>query len=177
MAKRPWTSEASESFSWGFWGWGASAWKILLTWTFSELWYCLSGPWKRLISKAVTVKTNGDNKCKLRFRLRSLVGLHARSGGFAKRGIWDSGPKIASHFRAICSPGRIIIKLFKFPRKYSMENLKNKLNVYAILYYENETYYWRSITPHIDKWCPSVKGIPIVTDELTPGGERCLQSK
>ena len=51
----------------------------------------------------------------------------------------DSGAKIASHFRAICSPGRIIVKLFKFPRKYSIENLKNKLNVYAILYYENET--------------------------------------
>ena len=54
-------SETSEPFNWRAWG-GCSNWKILQTWTFSTLGYCLSGAWKRLISKAVIVKTNGDSK-------------------------------------------------------------------------------------------------------------------
>ena len=46
------TSEPSESFSWEILGWRTSLWKMLLTWTFSKLGYCLSGAWKRLISRA-----------------------------------------------------------------------------------------------------------------------------
>ena len=54
-------SETSEPFNRRAWG-GCSNWKILQTWTFSTLGYCLSGVWKRIISKAVIVKTNGDSK-------------------------------------------------------------------------------------------------------------------
>ena len=43
---------------------------MLHTWTFSEFWYCLSGPSKILILKAVTAKSNYDSKCKLRLRLQ-----------------------------------------------------------------------------------------------------------
>ena len=49
--------------------WRANPKKNSLNWTFSKLWYCCSGAW-RLISRAVTVKTSGDSKRKLRLRLQ-----------------------------------------------------------------------------------------------------------
>ena len=55
-----------------------------------------------------------------------------------------------------------------------MENYNTKLNIYAILYYENKItnvngkQSKQRISPHIDKQCYLLKGIPIVTDALTP---------
>ena len=47
---------------WGSVGAGRSPWEILQTLTFSTLGYCLSSAWKKLISKAVIVKTNDVRK-------------------------------------------------------------------------------------------------------------------
>ena len=54
---------------------GRSPWNILQIWTFSTLGYCIFGTWKRLISKAVIVKTNGDSKL-FCLTLGGLGGLH-----------------------------------------------------------------------------------------------------
>ena len=50
-----------------------SPWKILQTWIFSTLGYCLSGSWKRLISKIVIVRTNDNNKLLLLYLIFERV--------------------------------------------------------------------------------------------------------
>ena len=50
-----------QSFNWRALG-GRSPWVILQTWTLSTLGYCFSDAWKRIVSKAVIVKTNEDRK-------------------------------------------------------------------------------------------------------------------
>ena len=106
-------SEASESFSCGFWRWRTNSWKIL---NLLKLGWCLSSAWKRLISKVVTwelvaiVNANYDNIfyktrlfCSSLFLIKEsnyilsdvrwgvLVALHALRG------------KIISHFGDISS--------------------------------------------------------------------------
>ena len=68
-----WTRKACESFSWEVCSWGANPWKTFLTWTFSNVGYCLSSVWKRLIWKAMAVKTSGDSKCNVANSGRSSV--------------------------------------------------------------------------------------------------------